>query len=241
MEWRDEGIILQLKKQGENNILLSILTAYHGRWKGIVKRTRKNQVLLQPGSMLSVRWNARLSEHLGQFNVEALPSCLALILEDVERLSALNAVCGMCEICLPEREDAHLLYPILRRFIMSLHQPYWRSLYLEFELALLQATGFTLDFSKCVVTGQVEDLCYLSPKSGRAVSRKAGEPYHDKLFLLPDFFLSLGKHEINSQEMGRGLNILEYFFQRYFFSLHDIVIPAARDRFKQLLVNSKKS
>ena len=73
MEWRDQGVLLAVRRHGESAAIIEVFTAAHGRHAGVVRGggSRKAAPILQPGAQLDLTWRARLDEHLGAFAVEA--------------------------------------------------------------------------------------------------------------------------------------------------------------------------
>jgi len=195
MDWRDEGALIAVRRHGESSAIIEVFTETQGRHAGIVRggAGRRMAPILQPGAQLSVEWRARLSEHLGAFRVEPVRSRAAAVMGDRRALAALTALCAQLSAYLPERE-AH---PGLYRSTLDLLDrigttPDWAADYARWELALLAELGFGLDLSRCASTGGTEELCWVSPRSGRAVSRSAGAPYADRLYPLPAFLRDPG-------------------------------------------------
>ena len=191
MDWSDEGIFLSAKPLGEANAIAELFTAGHGRHLGLVRggRSRRIRPLLQPGNILSVTWRARLADHLGGFNVELIDPRAARVLDDEAALSAIGSLTSLAKH-LPERDPHPDLYRDTLVVLQALDVPQaWPAALVRWEMTLLQDLGFGLDLSECAATGTDADLSYVSPKSGRAVAREAGEPYRDWLLKLPRFLL----------------------------------------------------
>ena len=186
--------------------MAELFTLGHGRHLGLVRggRSRRVRPLLQPGNLLRVTWRARLSEHLGGFNVELLEANAARILDDPAALAAIGSIAGLARL-LPERDPHPELYAatldILRAFEDA---SLWPALFVRWELQLLGELGFGLDLSECAATGTDADLVYVSPRSGRAVSRDAGKPYCDRLLKLPAFLLDHDGASRRSRYPGRA-------------------------------------
>lgn len=230
MEWSDHGIVLSARKHGESAAILSLLTAEHGRHAGLVRggAGRRQRGVLQQGNFVAVTWRARLEEHLGAFTVELLHSISAQWLDDPGRLAALSAATAIIDFVVPEREPDTNIYSGLRTLIAALDEDGWGAAYARWEFALLGDLGFGLDLSACAATGQSDDLVYVSPKTGRAVSRAAGAAYHDKLLPLPGFLLDDGP-ETDDQVAG-ALQLTGYFLDRHLFAPHSRQLPDARER-----------
>ena len=192
MDWTDEGIVLASRRHGDSSAVVQLLTRDHGRHAGLARggRASKGRGVYQPGNLLSVQWRARLAEHLGAYTCELSQGYAAMLLDDPLRLAGLSSACAVAEASLPERHPYPKLYAgflvLLDAFVTS---PAWAAIYARWELGLLDELGFGLDLSQCASSGATDDLIYVSPKSGRAVSRQAGEPYHDKLLPLPGFLI----------------------------------------------------
>ncbi|MDE3061267.1 MAG: DNA repair protein RecO [Pseudomonadota bacterium] len=192
MHWADTAIILSVRKYGENSAILRVLTKSHGVWGGVVRgsHSKATRGVIQPGNIINASWQARLPEQLGSFKAELLEAGAALIMQEAARLAALTSACAIVEAALPERHPYEKLYTLFHGFLDTLKgSDDWPEEYVRLELALLAESGFGLDLSRCAATGATEELIYVSPRSGRAVSRKAGEPYKEKLLRLPEFLL----------------------------------------------------
>lgn len=230
MEWADDGIVLATRPLGENGIVASVLTAAHGRHTGLVHggTGKEKRGILQAGNAVRVAWRGRLAEQLGSFRVELLHSHAAAYFNDPARLAALSAACAVAEIALPDREPHAAAHAALSAFIAALASEAWPSVYVHWELALLRDLGYGLDLGVCAATGANDGLAYVSPKSGRAVSLSAGEPYRDKLLTLPHFLVTGG--EGNRAEIFQGLALTAFFLDRHVLSPHHHTLPAARAR-----------
>src|SRR5580692_7753325 len=190
MQWTDEGIVLGVKRHGETSVILELMTREHGRHLGLVRGggsgTRLRGVL-QPGNALSVTWRARLDEHLGHYSVEALNLRAARYLSAAHAVHGVTHLAALCRL-LAEREPHAAIYNALDAILDRLDDPRTAApMIARFELNFLAELGFGLDLSSCAATGATEDLIYVSPRSGRAVSRAAGEAYRERLLALPAF------------------------------------------------------
>jgi DNA repair protein RecO (recombination protein O) len=231
MDWSDEGIFLTAKPLGEANAVAELFTLAHGRHLGLVRggRSRRTRPLLQPGNLLRATWRARLSEHLGGFNVELIEAHAGRVLDDATALAALGSLTGLARL-LPERDPHPALYAgallILRAFDDT---SVWPTLLVRWELQLLGELGFGLDLSECAATGVDADLVYVSPRSGRAISRDAGQPYCNRLLKLPVFLLDdaalAGEGDILA-----GFALTGHFLERDVLEPHGLAMPHARER-----------
>lgn len=232
MDWRDQGVLLSVRKHGESSAIVEVFTAEHGRHAGVVRggTSRKIAPILQPGAQLDVSWRARLEDHIGTFSVEPLQSRAAAIMGDRMALAGLNATTALLGFCLPERASYPALYErSITLFDLLGTSEAWPLAYLRWELALLDEMGFGLDLSACAVTGSLEDLAYVSPKTGRAVSAEAAGEWADKLLALPDCLLGHGSGELAG--IGEGLATTGYFFKTKLApQMGDRPLPQARQR-----------
>ena len=189
MDWSDEGIVLSARPHGESGLIVSLLTRAHGRHAGFVPGggSRRASPVWQSGNVVEVAWRARLSDQLGNYTGELREPHAARALDDAAGLAGLSAACAVADSALPEREPHPAMFDGFRAFLGALGHPGWPAIYVRLELGLLQELGFGLDLEKCAATGTTEDLAYISPKTGRAVSRAAAGPYKEKLLALPAF------------------------------------------------------
>ncbi len=235
MEWRDEGLIIGLRKHGETSVIVELMTRAHGRHLGIVKggRSKRLQPVLQQGNSLDVVWRARLEEHLGLYQVEESRTRAARLMESGMALSGLGHIGDLLRL-LPERDPHENLFAMAEALADHLDRiDLAPQLMVRFELEILRDLGFGLDMSECAATGTREDLVYVSPKSGRAVSRGAGEPWKDRLLALPDFLLKdFGALEsIDEGDVRNAFRLTGYFLERNVFGPRQIGLPDGRARF----------
>lgn len=238
MEWSDEAIVLTARRHGEGAAIVSLLTHQHGRHAGLVQggAGKRARGLYEPGNRVLATWRARLPEHLGHFTCELVDANAAELLDEPLRLAALAAAAAVAESALPEREPHPRAYAGLLGLLAALTAADqaavdWAAAYVRWELDLLAELGFGLDLSECAATGSNDRLIYVSPKSGRAVSAAAGEPYRDRLLSLPAFLLAPGPAGLD--EVLAGLKLTGHFLARDVFSHGphpNLGEPAARGR-----------
>ncbi len=232
MEWREEGVLLSAQKHGETSVIIQVFCKEHGRHAGVVRggASRKIAPILQPGAQLDLAWRARLEEHIGTFKVEPVKSRAAGIMDDPTALAALNAITALLAFTLPERAAHPVLFhhSVAMLDLLGTNDA-WPVAYLKWELALLEEMGFGLDLETCAVTGTRDDLTYVSPKSGRAVSAEAAGEWADKLLPLPPELLGVGTGAANN--VADGLLTTGFFLEhRLAHSLGDRPLPGARAR-----------
>lgn len=238
IEWRDEAALLSVRPFGETSVIIEVFSATHGRHAGVVRGgiSRKIAPTLQPGAQLSVGWKARLDNHLGAFTVEPIRSRAAIAMGDRLALAGLNAVCALLTLILPEREPHAGLYTRTIGLLDLLGQSdVWPLAYLRWEQALLDEMGFGMDLSACAVRGTNEELIYVSPKTGRAVSRQAAGEWADRLLPLPPVLA--GRGDATNAEIVTALRTTGYFLEhRLVASLGDRPVPTARARLIEAIV-----
>lgn len=233
MEWQDEGIVLGTRKHGETSAILEVMTREHGRHLGLVRggRSRKQQPVLQPGNRLSLAWRARLDEHLGVFQAEPLAFNAARLLESAMSVYGLLTLAAHLRL-LPERDPHAGLYETLGIVIDHLDDPHSAAeLVVRFELLVLDELGFGLDLTRCAATGSSDDLAYVSPKTGRAVSREAGKPWHDKMLVLPAFLRRGEREAADRAGLDAAFRLTGFFFTRHVYEPRALTEPEARASF----------
>jgi DNA repair protein RecO (recombination protein O) len=234
MEWTDEAVVLGLKRHGESAVILEAMTAEHGRHLGLVRGGRSARLapVLQAGNRVSLTWRARLDDHLGNFQVEPLRLRAGLLMGDAAALYGLSHLTALMRL-LPERDPQPDLHAALDVVIEHLGAPAIAAVLLvRFELAVLGALGFGLDLAACAVTGATQDLIYVSPKTGRAVSSRAGAAYADRLLPLPAFvretFAGAG---VTAAEARAGLGLSGHFLRRHVYEPRGLDPPDQRAAF----------
>ena len=234
MEWRDQGILLSSRRHGETSAIIEGFTEAHGRHAGVVRggASRKIAPVLQPGAQLDLVWRARLEDHIGSYAVEPVRSRAAVSLADRQALAGLNAVTALLSFALPEREAHPALYARSEVLLDLLGQgDLWPLAYLQWELALLEELGFGLDLSSCAVLGHgANDLSYVSPRSGRAVSRAGAGDWADRLLPLPPCLM--GQGPAPDAEIAEGFRTTGHFLHAHLApALGNRPLPEARQRF----------
>ena len=232
MNWSDEGIILSVRTHGETSAILELLTLSHGRHLGLVHggRSRRLRPVLQSGNTVTADWRARLADHLGVYKVELLHAHASLAMLNKRALAGLTSMCAMAQL-LPERDVQTGLFLAMKLILEHLdEEEIWVKLLIRWELELLSELGFRLDLTQCAATGGKDDLIYVSPKSGAAVSRQAGLPYEDRLLKLPAFLHQEDRGEITSEDITDGLCLTQFFLEKRIYQPQGLKLPEARLR-----------
>ena len=233
MQWTDEGIVLGIKRHGEANAILELMTCGHGRHLGLVRggAGARLRPVLQPGNRVSSTWRARLDEHLGLYTVEGLDARAASFLPVSHALYGITHLASLCRL-LPERDPHPQILVALDGVLDELIDPRraGRSV-ARFELQLLAELGFGLDLASCAANGSEADLIYVSPKSGRAVSRLAGEPWKDKLLALPAFLGGAVTADPSRQDVADGFALTGFFLVRHVLEPRGLGLSDARASF----------
>ncbi|SKA36072.1 DNA repair protein RecO [Consotaella salsifontis] len=243
MEWREEAIVLGVRRHGESSVITELMTRSRGRHLGLVRggRSRRLQPVLQPGNQVQVTWRARLDEHMGTFAVEPTELRAARLMESSLGLHGVQLLAAHLRL-LPERDPHPRLYDGLRIILDHLASEgaglsalnrregiAAGEMILRFEIELLAELGFGLDLSCCAATGAHDDLAYVSPKSGRAVSRVAGAPWKEKLLPLPAFLVEAVPS--SAADVSAGFLLTGYFLSRHVFEPRGLEAPSSRDAF----------
>ena len=240
MDWSDDAIVLSARKYGETSLIANLLTRAHGRHSGLIRggASRRNRGLFEPGNLVRVQWRARLSDHLGTYQCELTKAVAADLLESRLKLSGLSSICAISDVALPEREVHRPLYDSFLILINTFSDDsLWPTVYVKWELGLLQELGFGLDFSSCAATGQRVNLAFVSPRSGRAVSIDSAGPYKHVLLKLPKFLTQSGKKG-TMEDIHPALKLTGYFLNKHAFGIYPGQEPAARTRFLERLRNT---
>jgi len=243
MQWHDRAIILGVKRHGETSVIAEVMTRERGRHLGMVRsgRSRAMQPVLQPGNEVEVTWRARLDEHLGEFRIEPLTLRAARLMETATAVYGVQAMGALLRL-LPERDPHPHLFEALEVILDNLHNPADAGeLFVRFELAVLNDLGFGLDLTECAATGSRSDLGYVSPKSGRAVSRTAGTPWADKMLLLPPFLNSEENRAADIDGLSAAFRLTAFFLHRHVYEPRGVEAAAAREGFVQAALKALKA
>lgn len=234
MEWRDPAIVLSARRHGDSSLVVSLLTSGHGRHAGLAKggAGKAARGLFQPGNVLLATWKARLEDQLGVWSCELLEANAAAVLGDPGRLAALASVCALAEAALPEREAHPAVYDATLALMGVLSADEagtaWAEATVRWEMMLLAEMGFGLDLTACAATGATEELVWVSPRTGRAVSAAAGAPYRDRLLPLPGFLT--GEAEASPAALRQGFALTGFFLERHVLAQAGRPMPPARQR-----------
>ncbi|MCK5546446.1 MAG: DNA repair protein RecO [Rhodospirillaceae bacterium] len=241
MEWQDQGIVLSSRRHGETSAVVSVLTRGNGVHSGLVRGGwgRRSRHMVEPGNRVHARWRGRLAEHLGSYTLEVERSFSATLMDEPIYLSAMTSALALSAGSMAEREAHPQAFDGLSALLdildssanLPANSPDWQSAYVKWEMGLLGELGYGLDFSECAATGTPENLIYVSPKSGRAVSKSAGEPYKNSMLPLPEFVKASGGVATSVDEILSGLKLSGHFLERHVFNVGGRHLPQARGRF----------
>jgi len=238
MDWLDRGIVLSARPHGEGSAVVHVLCEEQGRHAGLLRgaSSSRSRGLAEPGTMVQAAWRARLSDHLGTWQLEPVRHYAADLLDDPLRLAGLQAACALADAALPERESHTALFSATEALLEAMAGPFWGAVMVKWETKLLESLGFGLDLSRCAATGEgaeTANLCFVSPKTGRAVSLEGAGPYKEKLLALPGFLI--GKGAAEPPDILCGLQLTGHFLARNVFDMANRPLPAARVRFVESL------
>ena len=230
MDFEDDAYVLAARAHGESGAIVEFLTAEHGRHAAHVAggASRKMRPFLQPGARVILNYRARVSEQLGSAALEPVGEGPAALFDDPLALAGLASAAAVAAGALPEREPHPGAFFAFEALSETLAAPeIWPAVYVRFEAGLLQELGFGLDLSRCAATGSLDDLVYVSPRTGRAVSRSAGAPYADRLLRLPQFLLA-SQAGLDEGDIAAGLTLTGHFLESFVFSVLNRPLPPAR-------------
>jgi DNA repair protein RecO (recombination protein O) len=232
MQWTDDGIVLGVRRYGETSVILELMTEQRGRHLGLVRggAGRRLRGVLQPGNSLRATWRARLDDHLGNYLVEGINLRAAGFLAAAHAVHGVTHLAALCRL-LAEREPHARIHGALEAILDSLDDPSAVApMVARFELSFLAELGFGLDLASCAATGATDDLIYVSPRSGRAVSRAGGEAYREKLMRLPGFLRSEAG-PASAADLADAFALTGFFLDRHAFAPRGLPVPHARARF----------
>ncbi len=230
MEFESDAFVLSARSHGETGAIVDLLTEDKGRWMAHVAggASRRMKPFLQAGARVIVQYRARTADQLGSAQLEPVGEGPSSLFDDPLALAGLSAAAAVTQGALPEREPHPGTFLAFEALLSAFSHPdVWPAVYVRFEAGLLDELGFGLDFSKCAATGSMEDLIYVSPKTGRAVSRAAGEPYADRMLSLPPFLLG-NQAGLREGEVGQGLDLTGHFLETFVFNPLNKPLPPAR-------------
>jgi DNA repair protein RecO (recombination protein O) len=230
MEFEDDAFVLSARPFGETGAIVELVTRAHGKYAAHVAgaASRRMKPFLQAGARVTLRYRARTDDQLGSAALEPAGEGPSALFDDRLALAGLSAAAAVAAGALPEREPHPGVFLGLEALIDALaHPDIWPAVYVRFEAGLLADLGFGLDLSRCAVTGSLDDLIYVSPRTGRAVSSAAGAAYKDRLFALPPFLLS-SQGGLGDGDIAAGLAITGHFLERFVFAPLNRPLPPAR-------------
>lgn len=233
MEWTDDGIVLGTRRHGESSAILELMTRDHGRHLGLVRGGSGSRMrpVLQPGNLVRVSWRARLDEHLGNYAVDGLNLRAGALLSTPYAVYAVTHLAALARL-LPERDPHESVFEALDAILDHLDIPLEAAAsVVRFELELLSELGFGLDLEACAATGSAHDLAYVSPKSGRAVSRTAGEPWQHRLLQFPAFLVTPQQAVPTWAELADAFVLTGFFLERRVTEPRGQTLPDARSHF----------
>jgi DNA repair protein RecO (recombination protein O) len=239
MQWQGEGLLIGVRRHGESSVIAEVMVASRGRTLGLIRGGRSSRLAatLQPGNTVQVSWRARLEEHLGTFAVELIDARAADLIADRTRLYACQLLCDHLRL-LPERDPHDRLLALAVEALDDGKERNALAVELaRFELTLLDELGFGLDLSSCAATGETTGLTHVSPKTGRAVSRAAAQPYLDRLLPLPAFLLD--DTEAGPADVAAAFRLTGHFLHRHVWDPRQLDPPAVRDSLIEAVAANK--
>jgi len=239
MKLEGYGIVLSAYKYGDNGIIVKILSREHGPIKGMIKGQRRNSQIIQPGNFVHFSWNARLADHLGMISATLEKAYALLNFSEYHKILSISSLCSMIDALVAERDDAADIFDGFKQYLDGISADNWLQQHVLLELFILEKTGFGIDIGKCSVTGSIDNITYISPKTGSAVSKDVGEPYRSRLFSIPGYFFQTAENlPASMQEIVDGLEITRYFLAKHFFAESLAKIPSACIQFRDEIIRA---
>tara|TARA_B100000586_G_scaffold152883_1_gene111085 strand:- start:155 stop:886 length:732 start_codon:yes stop_codon:yes gene_type:complete len=237
MRWESEGIVLGFSLHNEKSYILEVFTKEHGRHKGLIRgiHSKNLRSTIEPGNEVKALWSGRLETHLGNFTIEPIKAWSSLILSQKDKLAALSSLCSLVSSTMAEKQPNDLIYYKSKEMIKKIvsESDEWIKEYVHWELELLSEIGYGIDLSKCAVTSKKDELVYVSPLSGRAVTLEGAGSYKDRLIKLPKFVLSKVS-DCDNNDIVNGLELTEHFLRKRFFEPNNLNFPQSRNRLKEI-------
>ncbi|MDR1236078.1 MAG: DNA repair protein RecO [Holosporaceae bacterium] len=225
MQWQENSVVLSTKLFAEDSRILTVFNETIGKTSGLIKNSKTSA---QPGDISNIFWRGRTSDQLGTFRVENVFSPFTCVFNDPFGIFSIESVCFLCLKGLPEKAPHPKLFHALKTFLLSISCEDRPENYVFFEMDFLAEVGFGMDLSRCALTGKTEDLFYISPRTGRAAGRVAGEKYKDRLFVLPQFLISENVSP-SDYDIFCALSITGHFLRMYFHDISNGKLPLSRD------------
>ena len=241
MKFVDEGYIIHCRKHGENSLILTVLCKEYGKVCGYVRSglNKKTLAVFQPGNKVKIDAWSRVDDNMLSLKVELLVPYAVNFLNNADKLRVLSCFCALCNQCLPELQPLDRFYYFAESFVNLIGEDNWVTHYCFFEFYLLEFLGVGLDLSECSATGTTENLAFVSPKTGRAVCREAGEPYRSRLFLYPYFIVEQNYHP-EAAETADLLRMTEFFLNKNFFVIHNLKFPDCRANLAEIVKKTQE-
>lgn len=237
MIWQGEGLILNILKHSESNIIITLFTPDKGIVKMLVRggQSKKRNGVFQAGNVISCVWKYRLEEHLGSVSSETIiENYSAKFLFSKSKLFALKTILELITIATKTGEDYPILYQLTIDFFSRLKTEDLDIIhYINYELKFLSQIGYGLDLSKCAVTGHKENLYYVSPKTGCAVIQEIGVKYHEKLLIIPSF---MRDHKVEKGDVSKAFYLTGYFITKYLLEPNNLKMPYSREQLQSIIV-----
>ncbi len=233
MHLRAPAIVLAVRAHGESGAIVRALTEQHGVQAGYVRggRSRAHRPVLQAANLIQGEWRARTEEQLPALTVELVHSRAPLFREPLPA-AALEWATALTAAALPEAQPYPRIHAALDGMLGAIEAAPaargWAVALVRYELLMLAELGFGLDLDSCAVSGGANDLAFVSPRSGRAVSRAGAEGYEERLLVLPPFVLEGGTAEWS--ELFDGLKLSGHFLERDLLVGKGADVLAARAR-----------
>ncbi len=213
MKIEDFGFITSIKKYEENSLLVKVLSKENGLISGYLMHIKKDRTNYQIGNLVKFVWSAKSTNQLGILKIELVKSYLSYFIENRFYLHLMDCITSLINSLLYERYLEDTLFQIVESiFDLVVHNEEKYKIvkeYLYFENTLLNIIGTGIIFEN---NKSIDDLYYISPKTGLAVDKKKGEPYRDRLLIFPAIFK---KEKLDRVDIFECFYIMDFFLKKY--------------------------
>lgn len=243
MQYRDVGIIFKIKSYGEESLIIKLVTKSNGICRGFVKsaKSTKARSIYQIGNNISFEYRARNEDGLGSFySVDLIEAnCSKIIFEKI-KIDCVRSLFTLIDIAFLENDYHEDLYEEVNKFLTEINIINETNLilakYIWLELKILEILGYGIDTAYCAVTNSKENLAFVSPKTGRAVTLEVGKPYQNKLLKLPNF----NKQKITNDDIMEGLKLSWYFLDKYLVKNNSSICSSFRKGIIELVEDKNR-
>ena len=217
MNWEDEGFVIGKRRFRENAIILDVFTCKFGKTSGIVYggTSRKVRNHLQLMNKIFLIHTSKSENKIGYFKTELIKPISPVYFDNKNKILCLNSLSSILKSTLPENQAQKKIYTSLCYLLDNFSKDNWMSLYLNWEVELIQYLGFGFninkvdtkkDFNENTITLNVDNVSYKIPK----------------------FLISKNSEKVNNNHIYNGLNFVRNLLENKFFNPNNLRFPYSR-------------